>query len=418
MTTRRTFLRAAGASIALPMLASLGAARATPTPAKRLVCIGAFLGFHGPDFFPATTGRDIELPRILAPLARHRSRWTVFSGLDHRAPHGHHNWRNFLTGPSVAGASFDQLVAGQVGDRTRLASLQVTCGNASDDGQISFTPEALALPLIGRPTVLFETLFIPAATRARMRGHLASGGSVLDQVRHDAKRLEHQAGAEDAAVLDEFFTAVRGVEQDLQKRQAWLDRPAPVVDIAAPTFDPVAPALSLECESMMYDLIALALRTDTTRVVSFLLPGEGQVFTLDGEPMMTSYHGLSHHGYDPARMDGYARIGVEHTRRLATFLDALATTNDASGQPLLDTTVVLFGSGMGDAHRHANDKLPILVAGGGFDHGGHVAIPRSGPDDDAPRLGDLFLTLGRRLGVDLPHFAGATRSLDDRLRWA
>lgn len=416
--TRRAFLRASAASLALPALGPLARAAPTPTPALRLVCIGTFLGFHGPEFFPADVGRDGELPRILAPLERHRGRFTVFSGLDHRAGNGHHNWHNLLTGPSVEHASFDQLVAARIGHRTRLASLQVTCGNATEAGRLSFSDDGVALPPIGRPTVLYDTLFVPPDERARRRRHADGGGAVLDRVARDLDGLGAQVSAGEASVVDAFSSALAGVEGRLAKRRAWLDRPAPVADVPRPTFDPVSPALSLECESRMYELLACALAVDATRVATFVIPGEGQVFTLDGTPMITSYHGLSHHGYDPARIDGYVRIGVEHTRRLAAFLDVLATTPDADGRPLLDSTIVLYGSGMGDAHRHANDRLPILVAGGGFDHRGHVAIPRRGPDDDAPRLGDLFLTLARRMDVDLPHFAGVTQSLDDELRWA
>ena len=411
---RRSVLQAVGASLALTTLPAWipgGAGRAPAARPRRFVAIGTFLGLYGPEFFPRGVGQGAELPRLLEPLEGLRGRFTVFSGLDHRAPNGHANWRNFLTGARVEGASFDQVLAARVGDATRLRSLELTCGNPSTNGKMCFTPDGVSLPLIGRPSQVYDRLFVTGARRDKLRSDLASSGAVLDLARADARRLERRLSGGDATKLSEYGTSVDDVERELQRQAAWLEGPGTRVDYELPAVDPIAPSLSLECERIQYDLMALALETDQTRVISLLLPGEGQVFTLDGQRMPTSYHGLSHHGHDPGRVEGYVRVGTEHTRNLARFLARLDAVELDDGRTLLDDTIVLFGSGMGDAHTHSNAELPILVAGGGLPHRGHVAIDRDDPD--APLLGSLFITLARRLGVELDGFAGTERSLDE-----
>ena len=172
-----------------------------------------------------------------------------------------------------------------------------------------------------------------------MRYVLESGQSVLDLVLDEAKALERRVSRPDQRKLGEFFSSVRDVEKKIQKRREWLDRPSPKVDYELPKFDPVAPDLSLECETMMYDLMALALETDSTRVITLLVPGAGQVFTIDGEKLIAGYHGLSHHGNDPTKIADFNRIGRDVTR-FGVFLDHLRERKDA-GQSLLESAIVL-----------------------------------------------------------------------------
>jgi len=416
---RRTFLKSAGLSLALPMLESLVplralAASATTGPTKRLVTIGSYLGFHTPSFNPSETGRQYAMSPVLGPLEDLRKDFSIFSGLDHRAPNGHKNWKNYLTGKGTPSISFDQIAAKAVGDQTRFESLQITCGSFGDS-LMSFTKEGIPLPAIGRPSVLYKRLFSSGADKARMDYLLESGGSVLDLALEEATALQRKVASRDAAKLDEYFTSVREVEQKLQKRRAWLEVATPKVDFDLPKFDPIAPDLSLECESIMYDLIAVALETDSTRVISFLLPGQGQVFTFDGEKLGTGYHGLSHHGNDPAKIADFNRVGTEHVSRLGNFLRQLSEKKDIEGKPLLDTTAVLFGSGMGDANTHNNSRLPVVLAGGPFKHGSHHAIDRDDASKSTPLLGDLFLTLLESMGVEADAFAKANRNMNDYL---
>ena len=179
------------------------------------------------------------------------------------------------------------------------------------------------------------------------------------------------------------------------------------------TFDPVAPDLSLECESIMYDLIALALTSDSTRVATLLIPGWSQVFTIGGRQLSAGYHGLSHHGNDPAKIAEYNMVGIEHITRFAGFLDKLKAAKDAQDRPLLDSTAVIFGSGMGDSNTHDNSNLPTVLAGGGFQHGSHRRFERAAAN---PRLlGDLYLTVMQRYGVGIEEFAGAQSNLNEEL---
>ena len=280
---------------------------------------------------------------------------------------------------------------------------------------MSFTKEGIMLPAIGRPSVLFGKLFRSDSDKARRSYVLESGGSVLDLVMEEARALQRRVNTRDREKLGEYFSSVRDVEQQIQKQRKWLEKPSPKIDYALPEFDPIAPDLSLECESIMYDLMALALETDSTRVISFLVPGAGQVFTIDGELLSAGYHGLSHHGNDPGKIAEFNKIGYEHVKRFGAFLRRLKATKDPDGRCMLDTTAVLYGSGMGDANTHNNSRLPILVAGGPLKHGGFHVIDRNDESSSAPLLGDLFITLMQSMGVEVDRFAAAKRNMNEYL---
>lgn len=414
---RRRFLRSSSLALSLPILESIRpilANESTGVPVKRLVTIGTYLGFHTPSFFPSEQGRDYKLTPILQSLAEHRDVVTLFSGLDHRAPNGHKHWKNYLTGKGAPGVSFDQIVAKEIGDQARYESIQVTCGS-SGDGRMSYTKEGIALPAIGRPSVLYSKLFSSDSDKTRMEYILDSNRSVLDLVLDEARSLRRNVGARDAEKLDEYFSSVRDVEKKVQKQRKWLDIPTPRVEFDLPDYDPVAPDLSLECESIMYDLLVLALETDSTRVVSFMVPGQGQVFSINGEKLSAGYHGLSHHGNDPAKITEFNVVGAEHVNRFANFLTHLREKKDPCGRPVLDTTAILYGSGMGDANTHNNSRLPIILAGGPFKHGSYHAIDRDNPSDATPLLGDLFLTIMQSMGLEEDRFMKAKRNLNDYL---
>lgn len=407
---RRKFLVSVG--LALPILESLAprVRAAAPGAVERLVCVGTYLGFHRDAFFPESTGSTYTLPPLLAPLAPFRDRLTILSGLDHRGRNGHQGWKAWMSGSATGSVSMDQVVARAIGERTRFDSLQVTCGTPAEEAVISFTPEGIPLPMIGRPSVLYKTLFRSADDNARLDYILGGNRSVLDGALEEARQLDRQISGHDRQKLGEYFASVRDVEKKIQKQRDWLDRPTPKAEYALPEADPVAPDLSLECESIIYDLMALALSTDSTRVLTFTIPRWSQVFTLGGRKLSAGYHGLSHHGNEPRKIAEYNLVGREHVRRFAEFLAKLDAATDAQGRPLLDTTAVVFGSGMGDSNTHDNSNLPMLVAGGPLRHGAHHRIDR---DATTPLLlGDLYLTLMRQLGVEAESFAGAGNNLD------
>ena len=215
--------------------------------------------------------------------------------------------------------------------------------------------------------------------------------------------------------LDEYFASVRDVEKRMERQLNALKQPVPEVDIVMPDYDPVAPNLMLECESLMYDLMALALETDSSRVISLYLGGLGQVFTIDGQTLQAGYHALSHHGNDPDKIRELVMVEIEHMKCLSRFISQLKQKSDAEGRPLLDSTLVLFGTGMGDASRHANSDLPTLVAGGGLKHGRHLAFDKDDPKQADIVLGDLYLTLMHQLGMESDTFSNASKNLDHLL---
>ena len=415
---RRTFLRGAGISLALPMLETFASKRAIaatdqPSKAQRLVCIGVYLGFYQNAFFPENTGRDYKIPTVLEPIESFREEMTIFSGLDHRGRNGHEGWRAWMSGDANGSVSMDQMVAAQVGDKTRFASMQLTCGSPPGDAKLSFTKEGVALPMIGRPSVFYKTLFRSAADKVRTEYLLKTNRSVLDGLVDEARTLENKVSTRDRDKLGEYFASVRDVEKKLQKQRLWLDKPTPKIEYPLPEFDPVAPDVALECESIMYDLMALALTTDSTRVLTFLIPGWSQVFTINGRKLSSGYHSLSHHGNEAAKIAEYNLVGMEHVKRFAGFLQKLKSHKDLHGKPLLDSTAVLYGSGMGDANTHDNTNLPTLLVGGGFRHGHHHRIDRAATN---PRLlGDLYLSLMKQFNVPADQFAGAAANLNELL---
>jgi len=412
---RRRFLQASGVSIALPLLESerVASANAETSAAQRLVCVGTYLGFHQPAFFPEQSGPAYQPSELLQPLQPLRDRFSVFSGLDHRAGNGHKNWSTFLTGQRRDEVSLDQLVAAQIGQQSRFESLQLSAGKVSRP--MSFTQEGVPLPMIERPSVLYKKLFASPADQQRMDYLLQTGQSALDQVRQEAESLQRQVSRGDRRKLDEYFSALRDVERRVQKQQQGLETPVPTVDYPLPEFDPIAPTLMLECERIMYDLMGLALQTDSARVLTLNIGGLGQVFTLDGRTLRAGYHALSHHGNDPEKIQDLVRVEREHMVCLRQFLSKLQRVTDAAGRPLLDSTLVLLGTGMGDASRHSNRNLPTLLAGGGLRHGQHVAVDPKASGDSGPLLGDLYLTMMQHLGMEVDSFSNAKQNMNQHL---
>jgi len=407
--SRRHALRAAGISLALPGLESMGLAEEQQAaPATRLVCVGTYLGFYQSAFFPKQAGADYELPELLQPIRRHRDQFTVFSGLDHRAPNGHGAWNNFLCGNQPGSYSLDQIVADELGQQTRYPSLQLSAGKASRT--MSHTRMGVALPMVERPSVIYRRLFGSPDDAGRAEYLLRSGRSAIDDVLQDAEKLQRSVSATDRAKLGEYFDSVRDVEKRLARQLESGSGGIPQTDYQLPDYDPVAPTLQLEAETLMYDLMTLALETDSSRIASLFIGGLGQVFTINDRTLRSGYHALSHHGNDPEMIADLVLVEQEHMRCFGRFLDQLRSRRDAAGRPLLDSTVVLLGTGMGDASRHANSNLPTLVAGGGFQHGRHIAVDRKAKD--APLLGDLYLTLMQQLGLPAEQFSNASRNLN------
>jgi len=274
-----------------------------------------------------------------------------------------------------------------------MPSIQLTAGAGEGAKAMSFTKQGIGLPLIQRPSVLYKRLFPSKSDRARTEYLLRSGRSALDEVTVDARQLQRSLPGSDADRLDQYFTSLRAVEKRMGQQLEIINEPIPRPDYQLPDYDPITPNLQMEAENMFLD-------------------GLGQVFSIDGRALGAGYHGLSHHGNDPGMIQDLIAIETAHVHCLAGFIKQLQEKRTANGKSLLSDTVVLVGTGMGDASRHSNRDLPTLVMGGGFNHQGHLAFDPK--DASTPLLGDLYLTIMQKLGMEVDAFSNAHRNLNGK----
>lgn len=411
---RRQFLRATGVALALPWLEALAPRRLRgapePTPPRRLVCVCAPLGLHAPLFFPEQSGSDYALSPYLEHVAEFRDEFTVISGLAHpEVGPSHDSIYSFLTAaphPELRAGfrnriSLDQLAAEQIGDQTRIASLPLSCEGFS----LSWTRSGALVPSDLFPSQVFARLFLqgrPEEVAAQAR-RLRDGQSILDVVGAEADGLASDLPARDREKLDEYLTSVRELERRLASAEEWSLRPKPVVAVEPPQ-DIADSADLIGRARLMFDLVHLALQTDSTRLVTLLLLGTSLVPPIEGVSL--GHHDLSHHGQDPSKIEQLRRVETELMKCFSGFLGRLHGTleDDAT---LLDRTSVFFSSNLGNASSHAVNNLPILLAGGGFRHGRHLAFDPAA----APPLSNLYVSLLQRLGLEVEQFGSSTGSL-------
>lgn len=404
---RRQFLRAAGTVLALPALQSLGfkafAAEKTPPPPKRMIFLGFGWGVTNETWFPSTdqVGADYALPVGLAPLARHKDGFTIVQGLSNKFSNEAHWGSTFwLTGanryaePGQSfhnGISADQVAAARLGAETRFGSLRFDCADAAGDGHGpgAMSWDARGKPLNGleNPVVAYHRLFSDDATPLdRRQAMLAEQRSILDAVREDAGRVRRGLSRHDADKLDEYFQGIRDLETRLSKDEQWLGRPK----AKAPLPEPRPGLAGKEEIRMMYELMVAALRTDSTRVLTYRLPTNSLLKSLD---VKVAPHDMSH--YAPGeRMEASQKRDTEHSRLLAGFFDQLKAVKEADGSSLFDHTTVAVGSNIRTIHYL--DNCPTLVAGGGagIRLGRHVVLQGK----NTP-LANLWLTLLQGSGV-------------------
>ena len=416
---RRTFLRGmGGAAMALPHLDAMAAPATKDEPPVRMVCAGLNFGFVPQLFFPETTGRNYELSQRLEPLRTLQQDFTVFSGLDHgtEAQGGHGGVHAYLSGVlsrnskgmPEANISVDQKAAQSIGAATRYPSLQIASGN-DPNNLISWSASGVSLPPVTNVEHLFHLLFQKSdpALRSSTKATYAARTSILDLVKTDADLLQRKVGMRDRQKLDRYFTSVREVEKRLTQASEWLDEPKPSVDYRIPSN---ANGLNfVDRVPLYYDLIALALETDSTRVVSLALADIGANY--GGFNISRGYHQLTHHGKVPEYITELSIIEQFHTSQLARFLMQLKEIQEPNGRTLLDNTMVLFGSGMGNASAHSNKNLPLLLAGGGFKHGEHKSYFLDAAKKKSTLAGNLFVSMLQRFGVETDRFGLATSTL-------
>ena len=427
---RRTFLKGLGTAMALPWLDAMAAAPlAGQRPPVRMAFFYVPNGVNMADWTPATTGSDYALPKIIEPLAPHRGEFQILSGLAHRTAYpngdgaGDHARASasFLTGTQArktpafdvrAGVSVDQVAVASLGRHTRLPSLELTCdkgqqAGACDSGyscayqfNLSWKTPTTPLPPEVDPRLVFERLFSngrPGETaEARARRQLAQR-SILDFVSDDARQLGRGLGARDREKLDEYLTSVREIEQRIEQ----AEKTAATPDYPAPNGVPRDYAQHLR---VMFDLLALAFQTDSTRVASFMIAHDGsnRSYPMIGVP--DGHHDLSHHGGNAEKKEKIGRINRFHITQFAHFLHRLKMVREGEGT-LLDNCMIVYGSGIADGNAHSHHDLPVLLAGrggGAFQPGRHVAFSQNTP------MTNLYLAMLERVGVSVPRFGDST----------
>ena len=405
---RRLVLKGVGASVALPWLGAMSPAladRKISRPVRRFVAMNAGLGFHAPFLFPEKEGRGFQLTPYLEQLEDHVGDLTVISGLSHsnqNGSNGHASQMTWLTSaerPGLAGfkntISLDQLIANQLGNQTRLPCLNLT----TTGGSLSWTANGVNIPAERSPAKLFRRLFVDGSEkeiREEMK-RLGQGKSILDTVRVDAQKLQKRIGPADRQKLDEYFSSIRDLENRMQQSEEWTQKPKPKVDRQPPA-DVQDRNDILARQTLMYEMIVLALQTDSTRTITFDLGGMNAVPS-NIRGVKTDWHNLSHHGKDQNKIDELRLIEQAEFRVFGHFLSRLKNLGE-NGNRLLDQTVILFGSNLGNASSHSWRNLPILVAGGPFRHGSYVAHD----EKNNTRLANLFVALARQVGVKIDRF--------------
>jgi hypothetical protein len=421
--SRRRFLQGVGVAMSLPFLDAMqptlaravsSSPLAPDAKPRRMLGICNNLGVRPDLFFPTGTGREYVASPYLKLLEAHRNDFTVISGVSHpNVDGGHPSDISFLTAAAhPASSSFrntislDQYIAERIGTLTRFPSLTLAVNGAARS--LSWTGSGVAIPPEERASDVFNQLFLqgtPEQVNAQIH-RLDTGRSILDAVAEQAKELQHDVGARDRSRLEQYFTSVRDLEHRLQESREWERKPKPVVNFAAPV-ELTSPAQYMAKVKAMYDLARLAFETDSTRTITLMLNSVGTpVVTIAGETITDSYHNLSHHGKSDDKLAQLKVLDESHMKLLANlFSDLKAVKED--GESLLDRTMILYGSNLGDANAHSTTNLPTLFAGGGFHHGQHLAFDR---EQNYP-LPNLFVSMLQRMGLSEEKFASSTGAM-------
>jgi hypothetical protein len=434
LINRRHALRAAGTFIPLPFLECMVPLRAAETNGespRRAAFVYLANGVHSLNYQITTTGRDYEFSRSLKPLEKHRDVITPISGLHHPGSLGHHhNCINiWLTGGKIGPSerntiSVDQKIAEVTSQHTRYPSLEI----ALTGGSLAWTADGVGLPALRRCSEIFASLFEePKGGRDAQRKSLRRKASVLDDNLAEVRQLEQKMGAADKGRLDQYLTSVREAEIRTRRADAWLDTPLPVISEAdrKRTNRDIAATMAGDYFRTVYDLILLAFQTDVTRVATFSLGGEGDAFSIPEIGITESRHQLSHHGGDAGYMEKLTKYDTFAIEQFSYFLTRLGETKDLNGNPMLGSTMALFGSGMTYGHSHGNANLPLVLAGGsdlGLKHGSHLDFNQghfqgyqldkpsehytlcSRPANPDAHMSNLLLLMAQKMGVETERF--------------
>lgn len=418
---RRRFLRGLGVTLALPALECLKpvfARAAAPTSPKRMLLISNNLGVLPQHFFPKDKGLGYTPSQYLKELATFRSDFTIFSGLSHPAVTGGHSTENcFLTAarePTRSGfrnsISLDQFAVEKLGQQTRFPTLNLGVNIDKANRSLSWTRDGVLLPAEDSPAALFRKMFIQGDAQdvALRLKRLEERGSVLDVLRDDVRGFERGLGAADRSRLDQYLTSIRELEERLAVSGEWEQKPKPETT-ATPPQDIADKARFFPKIQLMLDMARLAFETDSTRIVTLMVDGFATpVFEIDAQQRTRDgYHNLSHHGQSKEKLAELEKVDLQQMRHLRDLFSALAATPAADGARLLDQTMVLYGSNLGDANVHNCTNLPVLLAGGGFKHGQHLAFDTL---HNKP-LCNLFISMLQNMGIESAAFGSSGGTL-------
>jgi hypothetical protein len=426
--SRRAILRGAGAALALPMLDAMTPAFAlgSSTPIHRFQTVYVPNGMAMDYWLPTTVGRDFELTPILQPLAAYKEKMLVLSGLKA-------NWNiahagaggSFLTGVThggrneveiLADVSVDQLLARHLRHETQLSSLELSMDAPALAGActanlscvythtLSWRSPTEPLPTEHNPRAVFERLFGDSGSTARdaREIRLRQQSSILDAVMDKLLGLESSLGAEDRHLMESYTESVRNIERRIQKAEEQIDQDLPEIDQPAGV-----PALYEDHMEIMQDLQVLALQSDLTRVITFMMSKEQSARPYPQIEVPDAHHPLSHHNNNPQLVEKMSRINSYHTTLFARYLDKLAAIQEGD-RTLLDNMTILYGAGISNSTIHSGDNLPVLVLGGGAGwlYGGeHVQYLHQ------PTMADLHLTLMDRFKFPIDRIGGSTEPL-------
>lgn len=419
---RREFLRGAGVALALPLLDAMRPAFAgsvgDPQTPRRILAVCNNLGLLPDKFFPdpAETGRGYKLSPYLEMLSAHRDDFTVFSGVWHPDVDGGHPADIcFLTAAPHPGSggfrntiSLDQYAAERIGNLTRFPSLTLGVNVQQGLRSLSWTPSGALIPCEEKPSQVFRQLFLRGSAQQvrEQERRLELGQSIMDAVSGQARSLERGLGPADRERLDQYFTGVRDLEKRLGESREWERKPKPVVNVPEPQ-DPASPRDYMEKARLMYDIARLAFETDSTRLITLLLDSVNTpALDVEGVATTDGYHNLSHHGKSESKLSQLEKLDREHMKLLDALFTHLKATPEGDST-LMNRTMILYGSNLGNANTHVTTNLPVLFAGGGFKHGQHLVFDR---ERNYP-LPNLFVSMLQRLGIEADKFNTSTGTM-------
>lgn len=420
--SRRTFLKGAGVALALPFMevmtpSAYASGKQSLKDPMRMVILMNSLSLIPQHFFPQKAGYDYESTPYLDFFKAHRKKMTVMSGVSlPNVGSGHGALPCFLTGaphPGSAGfknsISLDVFAAEAIGDRTRFPFMPIMISpskNGAERGEpMSFTSAGVPIPGETRAEKLFTRMFLQGdkkEVQAQIT-RLKEERSILDMLIDRSKKLSEKISKADSEKLDQYMTSVRELEKRLITMQAWENKPKPKTNAKMPK-DTTTFTNGIEQHKVIFEIMKLALVSDSSRILSLGIHMGSTRQDID--KVEDGTHPLSHHGNDPEKLKQLRIIEELQLKEIAHFVDTLEQTSEQSGT-LLDNTMVMFGSNMGNASAHSNVNLPIFLAGGGFKHGSHLLFDTK---NNYP-LTNLFVSMLQRMGIEVNSFSSSTGTM-------